>query len=95
MVINTEILHVERGSGEEPVEKMCPATFKDWPELRKVCLPNLEEICFEYVEDDDVVEEEGHRELRSRCKEAGIKVKSIGWVKGREYTAGRFNIVNG
>lgn len=74
---------------------MCPATFKDWPELRKVCLPNLKEICFEYIEDDAVVEEEGCRELRSRCKEAGIKVKSIGWAKGRECTAGRLNIVNG
>lgn len=70
---------VGRGPSREDVGAM----FKGLPELRGRCLPNLEEICVEYAENGDAVEKEGRRELRLRCRKAGIELESIKWKRER------------
>ena len=70
---------MSRKVGKGPSRQDVGTMFIGLPNLRTRCLPKLEEICVEYTDEADDVEEEGRLELRSRCKEAGIKVESIKW----------------
>ena len=76
-----------RTVGKGPSKKDVGAMFKGLPDLSTRYLPRLEEICVEYKDESDDVEQEGRLELRSRCKEAGIKVESIKWSGGTGQTS--------
>ncbi|KAM0802374.1 hypothetical protein BDR22DRAFT_819904 [Usnea florida] len=64
---------VGKGLWKKEVDTM----FKDFPQLRTERLPDLKEICIEYKENGNTMEEEGRRELYSRCKEAGTTIARI------------------
>lgn len=81
-------LHItSRTVGKGPSKKDVGAMFKDLPALRTKHLPKLEEICVEYKDRGDDMEQEGRLELCSRCKEIGIKVESIKWSSGTSQTS--------
>ena len=69
---------VGKGLWRKEVDTM----FKEFPQLRTERLPNLQEICVEYKRNGNMMEKEGRRELRSRCKEAHITVVSLEGVDG-------------
>ncbi|CAF9934833.1 hypothetical protein IMSHALPRED_009855 [Imshaugia aleurites] len=74
--------HMTSGKvGKSPSRDDVRAMFQGLPEMREERLPMLEEICVEYKENGNTEEKEGRQELQSRCKEVGIEVESIKWVK--------------
>ena len=67
-----------RTVGKGPSKKDVGAMFKGLP-LSTRYLPSLEQICVEYKDEGDAVEQEGRLELRSWCKENDINFESIEW----------------
>ena len=59
---------VGKGLWRKEVDTM----FQDFPRLRTERLPNLREIRINCTRNGNMMEKEGRRELRLRCKEAGV-----------------------